>query len=111
MFVIILGCEDLSRSEILNAVKNRRIYVSENRNIDIKSVGLYYFMYYNRKDYSLYKLPLALIIFYRKKYIDLEECIKILDNSMEMSEKVIRTIMTDFYNLLSNGVQEGGEST
>lgn len=79
-----------------------RLAIFENRNIDIKSVGLYYFMYYNRKDYSLYKLPLALIIFYRKKYIDLEECIKILDNSMEMSEKGIRTIMTDFYNLLSN---------
>ena len=78
-----------------------RLAISENRIIDIKSVGLYYFMYYNRKDYSLYKLPLALIIFYRKKYIDLEECIKILDNSMEMSEKGIRTIMTDFYNLLS----------
>lgn len=79
-----------------------RLAIFENRIIDIKSVGLYYFMYYNRKDYSLYKLPLALIIFYRKKYISLDECIKILDNSMEMSEKGIRTIMTDFYNLLSN---------
>ena len=79
-----------------------RLAIFENRIIDISSVGLYYFMYYNRKDYSLYKLPLALIIFYRKEYIHLDECIKILDNSMEMSEKGIRTIMTDFYNLLSN---------
>lgn len=79
-----------------------RLAIFENRIIDISSVGLYYFMYYNRKDYSLYKLPLALIIFYRKGYIHLDECIKILDNSMEMSEKGIRTIMTDFYNLLSN---------
>lgn len=79
-----------------------RLAIFENRIIDIKSVGLYYFMYYNRKDYSLYKLPLSLLIFYRKKYISLDECIEILDKSMEMSEKGIRTIMTDFYNLLSN---------
>jgi len=78
-----------------------RLAIFENKIIDISSAGLYYFMYYNRKDYSLYKLPLALIIFYRKDYIHLDECIKILDNSMEMSEKGIRTIMTDFYNLLS----------
>lgn len=78
-----------------------RLASFEKRTIDIESAGLYYFMYYNRKDYSLYKLPLALIIFYRKKYIALDECIRILGNSMEMSEKGIRTIMTDFYNLLS----------
>lgn len=78
-----------------------RLASFEKRIIDIESAGLYYFMYYNRKDYSLYKLPLALIIFHRKEYIALDECIRILDNSMEMSEKGIRTIMTDFYNLLS----------
>lgn len=78
-----------------------RLALFENRIIDIESVGSYYFMYYNRKDYSVYKLPLALIIFYRKKYIKLEDCIKFLDISMEMSEKGIRTIMTDFYNLLT----------
>lgn len=44
-------------------------------------------MYYNRKDYSLYKLPLALLIFYRKKYISLGECVKILDKSMECLKK------------------------
>lgn len=78
-----------------------RLAQFENRIIDIESVSLYYFMYHYRKDYSIYKLPLALIIFYRKKYINLEDCIKILDVSMEMSEKGIRTIMTDFYNLLT----------
>ena len=47
-FITTILCEDLSRSEILNAVKNRRIYVSENRNIDI--------------NFTLNKMPMGSII-------------------------------------------------
>lgn len=78
-----------------------RLAVYENRTIDIESVGSYYYMYYSHKDYSLYKLPLALLIFCRKKYINLEDCINYIYEAMGMSGKGIRTIMTDFYNMLN----------
>lgn len=78
-----------------------RLANHEKRKIDIESVCLYYSMYYQRKDYTAYCLPRSLLIFYRKKYISLEECIKIINNTMDMSEKGIRLLMTDFYNLLN----------
>ena len=82
--------------------KYLRLARYEGRKIDINSLGIYYYMYYNRKDYSLYKLPLALVIFFRKKYIELKDCVDYIYEAMEMSEKGIRTIMTDFYNLLND---------
>lgn len=47
-------CEDLSKSKIIDAIKNRRIYVSENNNIDVY--------------YSLNKMPMGSII-YSPSYI------------------------------------------
>lgn len=79
-----------------------RLANREKRKIDIESVYLYYSMYYQRKDYTAYCLPKSLLIFYRKKYISLQECIEIIDNTMDMSEKGIRLLKTNFYNLLSN---------
>lgn len=78
-----------------------RLANHEKRKIDIESVCLYYSMYYQRKDYTAYCLPKSLLIFYRKKHISLDECIKIINNTMDMSEKGIRLLMTDFYNLLN----------
>ncbi len=78
-----------------------RLANREKRKIDIESLGIYYYMYYQHKDYSLYKLPLALLIFYRRKYLNMSECINYIQESIEMSYKGIRSIMTDFYNLLN----------
>lgn len=72
----------------------------ENRTIDIENVCWFYFMYYNRKDYSMYSLPQAMKIFTQNGFITYNEATKIIGNAMDMSEKGIRTIMTDFYNII-----------
>ena len=60
-FITTILCEDLSRSEILNAVKNRRIYVSENRNIDINFT-------LTSSDFFLLINPLTFPSFYPKNF-------------------------------------------
>lgn len=77
-----------------------RLAIRENRTIDINSLNKYYCMYYNRKDYTVYTLPDALKIFYDLGIIDLEECINIIHNAQEMSEKGIRHILYEFINML-----------
>lgn len=79
-----------------------RLATYEKRTIDIDSVYEFYYMYYNRKDYSTIKLPIALYRFYQKGYIAMKECVDIIYNTMEMSEKGIRTIMTDFFKYMSD---------
>ena len=73
----------------------------EKRNIDIEDVCWFYFMYYNRKDYSMYTIPQALDLFVEKDFLSYSDAVKIISNAMDMSEKGIRTIMTDFYNIVS----------
>ena len=47
-FITTILCEDLTKSQLLDGIKNRRIYISENSNIDIS--------------YSLNKMPMGSII-------------------------------------------------
>ncbi|WP_455538331.1 hypothetical protein [Terrisporobacter sp.] len=47
-FITTILCEYLSKSEILNGIKNRRIYVSENKNIDV--------------NFTLNKMPMGSIV-------------------------------------------------
>lgn len=72
----------------------------EKRTIDIENACWFYFMYYNRKDYSMYAIPQALDLFIGKGFLSYSDAVKVIGNAMDMSEKGIRTIMTDFYNIV-----------
>ena len=77
-----------------------RLAIKEKRNIDIQNINQYYCMYYRRKDYTVYTLPIVLKLLYDEKIIKIEEAIEIIDNSQQMSEKGITHILCEFFNML-----------
>lgn len=99
---LIIKKSHLGTFELSNYLSNYiRLASYENRKIDYDSLGLFYYLYYQRKDYSVINLPIALIIFFRKGFIDCKKCVEVLSLFMSMSEKGIRTIMTDFFELMT----------
>ena len=76
-----------------------RLANHENRDIDIFSVNNFWSMYYNRKDYSVYKLDVALNVFEKLGYLNELESIKIIRKVMKQSEKGIRHLLTSYINL------------
>jgi len=78
-----------------------RLAIIEKRKIDIQSVNNYFYMYHQRKDYSVESLPLAMIILNRKDMFDYKHSIDIISGFIDMSEKGIRTLLTDYFNLMS----------
>lgn len=73
-----------------------RLALLEKRNIDIESISLYWTKYYNRKDYTLYSLPLALKTLETEKLISLKECIELIHKVQEISEKGYRNLLANF---------------
>jgi hypothetical protein len=70
----------------------------ENREIDIYSVNYAWAMYGQRKDYSVYTIEKALIIFEEKGLIEEKESIELLHRLMTQSEKGIRHLMNSYIN-------------
>lgn len=70
----------------------------ENREIDIYSVNYTWAMYGQRKDYSVYTIDKALIIFEGKGLIEENESIELLHKLMTQSEKGIRHLMNSYIN-------------
>ncbi len=71
----------------------------ENNNIDIYSVNKVWAMYYNRKDYSVYTLDVALKVFERYGYLNEIESIGIIIKVMNQSEKGIRHLLSSYINM------------
>jgi len=76
-----------------------RLALYENRKIDIHSIYLYWTKYYQRKDYTLYSLPIALKTLQNENLISLNECVKIIHKIQEVSEKGYRYLMASFIEL------------
>ena len=74
----------------------------ENREIDICSINYFCGMYGNRKDYSVYTIEDALILFEEKKLISDGDSIEIIHRLMEQSEKGIRHLMNSYINKKDN---------
>lgn len=75
-----------------------RLANHENREIDIYSVNYAWAMYGQRKDYSVYTIEKALIIFEEKGLIKEKESIELLHRLMTQSEKGIRHLMNSYIN-------------
>ncbi|WP_314329992.1 hypothetical protein [Abiotrophia defectiva] len=75
-----------------------RLANHENREVDIFSVNRVWAMYYNRKDYSVYTLDVALRVFERFGYLNEIESIDIIRKVMGQSEKGIRHLLTSYIN-------------
>ena len=73
----------------------------EKRIVDICSINFAWIMHYMRKDYSVFTLNKALIVFENLNLIDSSESIQIISSTMEQSEKGIRLLLTTYINLKS----------
>lgn len=84
--------------EILNYV---RLSLHNNKAIDILSISLFWTKYYNRKDYSLISVPVALRIFEDRKFVDSDESINLITSIQEVSEKGYSGLLADYIELHS----------
>ncbi len=79
-------------------VKSLRLSYYEDRICDTSSLWKYYFLYYNRKDYTAIMLPEALEVFERHNLITMQDSIKVIGHILDQSEKGIRGILSRFIN-------------
>ena len=73
-----------------------RLALLENRKIDIQSIYPFWVKYYQRKDYTLYSLPIALKTLQSKDLICLKECVELIHEIQEISEKGYRHLLAEF---------------
>jgi len=73
-----------------------RLALFENRKIDIQNIYPYWIKYYQRKDYTLYSLPIALKTLQSEDLICLKECVKLIHKIQDVSEKGYRHLLAEF---------------
>jgi hypothetical protein len=73
-----------------------RLALLENRKIDIQSIYPFWVKYYQRKDYTLYSLPIALKTLQSEDLICLKECVELIHEIQEISEKGYRHLLAEF---------------
>lgn len=76
-----------------------RLALLENRKIDIQSIYPYWIKYYQRKDYTLYSLPIALKTLQSERLICLKNCVELIHEIQEVSEKGYRHLLAEFIEL------------
>lgn len=76
-----------------------RLALNEKRKIDIESIYPYWTKYYQRKDYTLYALPVALKALESEGFVSLKECINLIHEIQEVSEKGYRHLLSEFMEL------------
>ncbi|WP_278554628.1 NACHT domain-containing protein [Elizabethkingia bruuniana] len=90
-----LGSFDL-RDKIHNYI---RLANFEKRKIDINNIYPFWTKYYQRKDYTLYSLPIALHTLQTDNLMSLKDCVELIHEIQFVSEKGYRHLMADFINL------------
>lgn len=70
----------------------------ENRDVDIDSLAYAWCMYFNHKDYSVYTIDTALVVFEKKRLILEDESSKIIVKLMKQSDDGISHLMTSYAN-------------
>lgn len=81
-----------------------RLALLENRKIDIQNIYPYWIKYYQRKDYTLYSLPIALKTLQSEDLIYLKECVKLIHKIQDVSEKGYRHLLSEFVVLYKPSV-------
>lgn len=70
----------------------------ESRSVDIENLAYWWSMYFNRKDYSVFTIDEALLVFENKGLINWKQSFKIISKLMEQSEKGISHLLTHYIN-------------
>ncbi len=84
--------------KVLNYI---RLSFYEKRKIDLSSIGYFFFMYTNRKDYTVINIDEALKVFEDKGLMSIDESIDIIVFTQSMSEKGIRYLLRNYIELHS----------
>jgi hypothetical protein len=79
--------------EILNHI---RLSLHQKRKIDIESISFFWPMYHERKDYSVINLDVALKVFEDTGFISIDDSIKLIMFTQNMSEKGIRHLLNSY---------------
>ena len=75
-----------------------RLSNHEQREIDIFSINYGWTMYYNRKDYSVYSIDDALLVFEKLGFIEELESTELINKLIQQSEKGIRDLLSSYIN-------------
>lgn len=78
-----------------------RLSLYEKRKIDLSSIGFFFAMYGNRKDYTVFNIDDALKVFEDKNLINIDKSIDIILYTQSMSEKGIRHLLCSYIELHS----------
>ena len=81
------------------ALSYLRLANHEEREVDIYCVNYVWNMYAQKKDYSVYTIPTALITFESKGLLNEDESIEIITRLMKQSEKGIRHLLASYINM------------
>lgn len=79
-----------------NILSYLRLALEKNKKVDISSIGIFWCMYYYRKDYTVINMEVALKVFEENGLIDEETSINQVVFTQNMSEKGIRHLLTDY---------------
>ncbi|WP_077417170.1 hypothetical protein [Chryseobacterium sp. JV274] len=92
--------KDLGSFDLRDKIHNYlRLAVLENRKIDVTNIYPFWTMYYQRKDYSLYSLPIALHTLQKENIISLKDCIDLIHKVQTISEKGYSHLLAEFTKL------------
>lgn len=78
-----------------------RLSLHEKKIIDLSNISIFFAMYNNRKDYTVWNIDEALKTFEDKGLIGLDKSIDIIVFTQSMSEKGIRSLLTNYIELHS----------
>ncbi|ASO06043.1 NACHT domain-containing protein [Arenibacter algicola] len=95
-----IGSFDMS----VNILNYLRLSLEKEIKIDIESIGLFWCMYYRRKDYTVINMHVALKVFEENGLIDEETAIKRVVFTQNMSEKGIRHLLADYISIHSPSI-------
>lgn len=92
--------KDLGSFKLQTKIHNHiRLSLLENKPTDIHNIYTYWTKFYQRKDYTLYGVPVALKSLHGKNFISLYDCVKLINNIQEVSEKGYRHLLSEFIQL------------
>lgn len=76
-----------------------RLSNHDNKSIDINNINYFWMMYYQRKDYSVHTIDVALYIFEKHGFLDEDDSVCLINRLMNQSEKGIRHLLATYINL------------
>lgn len=75
-----------------------RLANHEGREIDITSINMYFNMHYAHKDYSIFNIDKALLVFEEKGCIDEDDSVDVLAKTLNQMERGVRELYTNYLN-------------